>query len=142
MKKLCAALLLYLGLASVALAQVVITTPLAGPNATPLTPSTTFTTGSSSATLTGTANKWTYICGFVVTSAATATPVAVTVTVTGTPTIMNFTYTFVSTGQGVLGIAFPGCITSSAPNTNIVVNVPGSGGTGTVGSISAWGFTN
>jgi len=141
MKRLGLAILLLLGLASVALAQVVITTPLAGPNATPLTPSSTFTTGASSVTLTGAANKWTYICGFTITSSATATPVAADVTITGVPTTMHFTYIFVTTGQGILGIAFPGCITSSAPNTSIVVNVP-AGGAGTVGSVSAWGFTN
>src|SRR6266705_3623475 len=140
MKRIIAVLLLYLGLASAALAQIVITTPLQGSVASILTPSATFTTSTSSVTLTGAANRWTYICGFIVTSAATATPVAVTVTVAGVPTTMNFTYTFVSTGQGILGIAFPGCITSSAPNTNIVVSVPGSGGTGTVGSVTAWEF--
>ena len=141
MKRLGLAILLLLGLISVALAQVVITTPLAGPNATPLTPSTTFTTGSSSATLTGTTNKWTYICGFVLTSGGTTAAITGNVTITGLPTTMNFTYVFVSSGQGVLGVAFPGCLVASAANTNIVVNTP-AGGAGTVGSISAWGFTN
>ncbi len=141
MKKLCAALLLLLGLASAALAQIVITTPLQGPVASIQTPSATFTTGASSVTLTGAASKWTYICGFTVTSGATTTAITGTITVTGVPTTMNFTYIFVSSGQGVLGIAFPGCITSSAQNTNIVVNVPAGGAT-TVGSVTAWGFTN
>jgi len=141
MKKLCAAFLLLLGLASAALAQVVITTPLSGPTLTPLTPSSTFTTGTSSATLTGAAGKWTYICGFTVTTAGTTAAISGNVTVTGVPTTMNFTYVFVSSGQGILGIAFPGCITASAPNTSIVVNTP-AGGAGTTGSVTAWGFTN
>ncbi len=140
LKLVLAALFLFLGVGAVP-AQIVITTPLQGPTLTPLTPSTTFTTGAATATLAGAAGKWNYICGFTVTSTATTSSIPGTITVTGTPSTMNFTYTFVQTGQGILGIAFPGCITASAPNTNIVVNVP-AGGTGTVGSVSAWGFVN
>ncbi len=54
---------------------------------------------------------------------------------------LNFEYAFVSSGQGILGVAFPGCISSSAVNTSIVVNVP-AGGAGTVGAVNAWGYTN
>jgi len=72
--------------------------------------------------------------------ASAPTPTHLTL-LTGLPTTMNFTYVFVSSGQGVLGVAFPGCLVASAANTNIVVNTP-AGGAGTVGSVSAWGFTN
>lgn len=106
------------------------------------TSSNTFTTGSSSATLTGASNKFTYICGFVVTSAGTTAATLGNITITGTiGGTMNFEYAFVSSGQGILGIAFPGCISSSGKNTSIVVNTP-AGGSGTVGAVTAWGYTN
>ena len=44
-------------------------------------------------------------------------------------------------GGVVFGIAFPGCISGSAQNTNIVVNVP-AGGAGTTVAATAWGYTN
>lgn len=142
MKRLALALALLLGLVPAA-AQVVTVAPFPqGGQPNNLTASATFTTGTSSATLTGAAGRWTYLCGFTVTSAGTSAATAGTVTVTGTVSgTLNFTYVFVSSGQGILGIAFPGCISSSAVNTSIVVNVP-AGGTGTVGSVSAWGYTN
>ncbi len=143
MKKLSAALLLCLGLASAALAQVVTTKPFPeGGQTNNLTNSATFTTGTSSATLTGAAGRFTYICGFVVSSAGTTAATLGAITVTGTVSgTMNFEYAFVSTGQGIFGIAFPGCISSSAANTSIIVNTP-AGGAGTVGAVTAWGYTN
>lgn len=143
MQKLGAAILLYLGLVSAAPAQVVTVKPFPqGGQTNNLTASTTFTTGASSATLTGKSSAWTYLCGFTVTSAGTTSATSGTVTVTGTVTgTLNFTYVFVSSGQGILGIAFPGCISSSAVNTSIVVNTP-AGGAGTTGSVAAWGYTN
>lgn len=142
MKKLCAALLLLLGLASAALAQIVTVAPFPqGGQPNNLTASSTFTTGTSTVTLAGAAGRWTYLCGFTLTTGATTAAITGAVTITGVPTTMNFTYVFVSTGQGVLGIAFPGCISASASNTSIVINIP-AGGAGTVGSASAWGYTN
>ncbi len=144
MRKLYIALLLYWGLVGAVLAQVALTTNIPpGSNTSNLTGSATFTTGASSATLTGASNKWTYICGFVVTSAGTTTAATGTITVTGTISgTMNFQYVFVSSGQGVLGIAFgPGCIQSANQNSNIVVNTP-AGGAGTAGAVTAWGYTN
>ena len=144
MRKLIAALVLCIGLASAALAQVALFTqiPIAG-NLSNITNGTAFTTGTATATLTGVSGRWTYICGFVITSAGTTAATLGAVTVTGTVSgTLPFEYSFVSTGQGILGIAFgPGCIQSSAQNTNIVVNVP-AGGAGTVGAVTAWGFTN
>ena len=143
MRKLSVALLLLLGLASAALAQVVTVKPFPqGGQTNNLTASNTFTTGTANATLTGGSGRFTYICGFVVTTAGTTAATSGTVTVTGTVSgTMNYTYVFVSAGQGILGIAFPGCITSSTTNTSIVVNVP-AGGAGTLGSVTAWGYTN
>jgi len=144
MRKLIAALVVLLGLAGAALAQVALFTqiPTAG-NLANITASNTFTTGTSSATLAGATGKWTYICGFVVSSAGTTAATLGNVTVTGTVSgTLNFEYSFVSAGQGILGIAFgPGCIQSSTLNTSIVVNTP-AGGAGTVGAVTAWGFTN
>lgn len=143
MKRIALALLLCVGIASAALSQVVTTAPFPqGGQTNNLTNSAIFTTGTSSATLTGAASKWTYICGFVVTSAGTTSATLGNITVTGTVSgTMNFEYAFVSSGQGSFGIAFPGCISSSAVNTSIVVNVP-AGGAGTVGAVTAWGYTN
>jgi hypothetical protein len=144
MKKTLAALLIYFGLASAALAQAALVTqiPTSG-NTANVTASTTFTSAAAAATLTGVSGKWTYICGFVVSSAATTSATLGNITVTGTVSgTLNFEYSFVSTGQGIFGIAFgPGCIQSSAENTSIVVNTP-AGGAGTVGAVTAWGFTN
>ena len=142
MKNLLAGLLL-VGAASAALAQPVQTMNIpAGSQVSPLTVSTTGTTGPISATLTGAANRWTYICGFVITSGGTTSALTANATIAGTISgTMNFTYIFVSAGQGLLGVAFPGCITSSAVNTNIVVTVPG-GGAGTTAAVTAWGYLN
>lgn len=123
-------------------AQIVTTFP--GPQgAQPanVTASATGTTGQITATLTGVANKWTYICGFVLTSAGTTAAAVVDATITGTISgTMNFQYAYVSSGQGLLGVAFPGCISSSAINTSIVVTLP-AGGAGSVNAISVWGYT-
>jgi len=136
MRKLAAALLAFL-LASAALAQTLVVP--AQTNLNQIQASATGTTGQVTATLTGAAGRWTNLCGFVVTSAGTSSAAAVNVTVTGTGTTMNFTYNFVSSGQGVLGVALPACIQSSAVNTNIVVTVPG-GGAGTTVAVTAWGY--
>lgn len=141
MKKL--ALLLALLFVGVAQAQpVVVWPPPQGAQVTPLTASATGTTGAFSATLTGVTGKWTYICGFTMTSGGTTAATLGNATVTGTISgTMNFTYVYVSSGQGLLGIAFPGCISSSATGTNIVVNMP-AGGAGTTAAITAWGYIN
>lgn len=144
MKRLITGLLLCSAIVTGALAQVVTTKPFPeGAQTNNLTASQTFTTGVSTTTLTGVANKFTYLCGFVVTSTGT-TPVTLgDVTVTGTISgTLNFEYLYPNATQGILGIAFPGCITSSAKNTSIIVNVPASGGSGTVGAVSMWGYTN
>lgn len=145
MKKLALSLLLSLLACAGARAQVPLGWP--APQGTgqvlPITASATGTTGAITATLTGVTGKYTYICGFVVTSAGTTTATLGNVTVTGTVTgTLNFEYAFVSSGQGLLGAALgPGCIISSALATDIVVSVP-AGGAGTVVAVSVWGYTN
>ncbi len=142
MKKLSAALLLFLCLASAALGQVpqYFQPQIVSQGPINLTASAIGTTGSVAATLTGSSGKQTYICGFVVTSGGTTTAITGNVTVTGTVSgTMNFTYVFVSTGQGVLGFAVPNCIASANLGGNIVVNVP-AGGAATVVAVSAWGY--
>lgn len=141
MKKTIAALILFFGLASAALAQWVGWQPGQGPATSPLVASSTGTTGSIAETLTGVSGRWTYICGFVITSSGTTTATNGNVTITGLAATMNFNYAFVSSGQGVLGVSFNSCIPSSAENTNIVLTVP-AGGTGTTVAATAWGYTN
>ena len=110
------------------------------PGTTPKTASATGTTGALTATLTSAANRTVFICGFVITSGGTSAAIVTDTTVDGTiGGSLHFAYVDVSSGQGLLGVAFPQCIPASAQNTNIVVNVP-AGSTGTVASVSAWGY--
>lgn len=105
-----------------------------------ITASATATTGSFSASLAAVANKTNYICGFVISSGGSSAATVVNATVTGTVTgTLNFSYVFPSSGQGVLGIAFPQCIVASNWNTAITVSVP-AGGTGTTAALSVWGY--
>src|SRR5437899_4610220 len=87
-----------------------------GAQVNPLSASASGTTGAISATLPGATGKLTYVCGFVVTSSGTTPVVTGNVTITGTSPILNFIYNFVNSGQGLLGVALPGCIVSSAAN--------------------------
>ena len=110
------------------------------PFAADITASTTATTGTFSATLQGVPGKQNSICGFVITSGGTTTAQVAAVTISGTVSgTLNFTYIFVSSGQGVLGVAFPQCIGSTGPNTSITVSV-GAGGAGTTASLTVWGY--
>lgn len=109
------------------------------PQAT-ITASTTATTGAFNASLAAVFGKTNYICGFVITSGGTTAAAVVNATVAGTVSgTMNFSYVFPSSGQGVLGVAFPQCIIASASNTAITVSVP-AGGTGTTAALSVWGY--
>lgn len=142
--KLRLVLALALGLAvAPALAQVVQVAPIPqGAQLFPLTASTTGTTGAISATIAGASGKFTYICGFTVTSAGTTTATAGTVAISNTASQnLYFTYLFPSSGQGILGVAFPGCITSNSTNTSITVSLT-AGGTGTAATVNLWGYRN
>lgn len=132
MKRLLIAALLMLGSFQV----------LASDTTTPInvTASTTATTGSFSASLAATSNRTNYICGFVISSGGSSAATVVNATVGGTISgTMNFAYVFPSSGQGVLGVAFPQCIVANGSNVAITVSVPG-GGTGTTAALSVWGY--
>ena len=112
------------------------------PYPTTLTASTTATTATFSATLTGRTDKTVSLCSFVVTSGGTTSAAVVNVTigpVAGQAGTLNYAYVFPSSGQGVLGVAFPQCISAGAVNTPIVVTVP-AGGTGTTAALSLTGY--
>lgn len=143
MKKLWLALAL-LAAALPAFAQPVQVVPIpAGPQLVPLTATQTGTTGTVSATIGGTTGKFTYVCGFVATSAGTTSFTSGTLTLSGTvSTNMNFIYVFPAAGsQGLLGVAFPGCIASIRTGVPISVLMP-AGGAGTTAAASIWGYTN
>jgi hypothetical protein len=106
----------------------------------PITASATGTTGATSVTLAAGAGVTTYICGFTITSGGTTAALVVNATISnaigGT---LNYSYVFVSSGQGFLGAAFPVCIPASATNTAMVLSVP-AGGAATVVALTAWGY--
>src|SRR6266481_9332965 len=89
---------------------------------TAITASTTGTTGATTATLAGVASKTTFICGFTISSDATAA-LAGAATVTGTITgTLNYIQNVGSaTAAGVLTQTFSPCIPASATNTGIAV---------------------
>lgn len=107
---------------------------------TPTTNSATGTTGATAATLAAITSKFTYLCGFTITSDATAA-LAGTATVTG---VVGGTMSFIqnvgsATAAGILTQNFAPCLQSSAVNTAIVINsiAAGTGGNTTV---AAWGY--
>lgn len=108
--------------------------------ATPITASSTGTTGAVVATLAANATKTNYICGFTISSTATAA-IAGTATVTGT---ISGTLSYVQ-GAGVspavvtLTQSFNYCIPSSAINTAITATSIAAGAGG-VTSVVVWGY--
>lgn len=113
-----------------------------GAQTIPITVSATGTTTGVTITLPAVSGKTTYICGMVATSAGSGTASVVNLTVSGLPNTLNFTYIYVSSGQGLLGWAIPNCIPASAPNTAIVITLPAGGVTTTQTALSAWGYQN
>ena len=107
---------------------------------TAITASTTGTTGATTATLAGVASKTTFICGFTITSDATAA-IAGAATVTGTITgTLNYIQNVGSaTSAGQLQQTFSPCIPASATNTGIAVNSVAAG-TGGNTAVTAWGY--
>ena len=106
----------------------------------PVTISTTGTVGAISVVLPGAVNRLTSLCGFVITSGGTTTAVVGVATVTGVVSgTMSFEYVAVSSGQGLLGVAFPQCLPAATASAGISVTSP-AGGTGTVGAVTAWGY--
>lgn len=108
--------------------------------ATPITISATGTTGATAATLAANATKKTYVCGFNITSDATAA-LAGTATIAGVVTgTMSFIQNVGSaTAAGTLSQTFSPCIPSSATNTPIVVTSVAAGVGGNT-AVNAWGF--
>lgn len=106
----------------------------------PVTSSATGTTGAITATLAADAAKTNFICGFTMTSGGTTTGTVANATVAGlTGGTLNFAFVMPSVGQGLLGVAFPACLSGSAKNVAIVVTQP-AGGAGTVAAVAAWGY--
>ena len=129
-------------LALVACASIFVAPAHAVDRTTPIniTNSVTATVGSFSAALGAVAQTTNYICGFVITSGGSSAASVVTATATGTISgTLNFSYVFPSSGQGILGVAFPQCIAATGQDTAITVSVP-AGGTGTSASLSVWGY--
>lgn len=108
--------------------------------ANPITASAIGTTGATTATLAGVASKTTFICGFTITSDATAA-LAGTATVTGTVTgTMSYIQNVGgATAAGILSQSFAPCIPASAANTGIAINSVAAG-TGGNTAVTAWGY--
>lgn len=109
-------------------------------SATPLTATGIGTTAATTATLTASASKFTYICGFTISADAT-TALAAAATVTGTVTgSLNYIQNVgAATAAGILTQTFNPCIPSSAVNTAIVVTSAAAGLAGNT-AVNAWGY--
>ncbi len=110
------------------------------PNSTAITANATGTTASVVATLAAAAAKFTYLCGFLMSSGATAAVdgnATITGTIGGTLTILQDIGT--ASVASYLSLSFSPCIQSNAVNTAIVVN-SAAAGAGGVTTVSAWGF--
>lgn len=106
----------------------------------PLVASATGTTGATSATLPNKTGVTTWICSFVITSGGTTSATLGNATVSGLlGGTLNFTYVYVSSGQGLLGIVLPACLPAADNQTAIVVTAP-AGGAGTTVAVTALGF--
>lgn len=108
--------------------------------ASAITVSATGTTGVTTATIAVVSAKFNYLCGFTISSDATAA-LAGTATVTG---IVGGTLSFIqnvgtATAAGVLTQNFNPCLQSSAINTAVVVNSIAAGVGGNT-AVVAWGY--
>lgn len=109
--------------------------------ATPIEATVTGTTTSVTATLAASATQRTWICGFNISSDATA-GTSTNATVTGAATTpLNFVQPTgaLTSPAAPLAVNFSPCIPSSAVNTAIAV-VSGAPGSGGIISVTAWGF--
>jgi hypothetical protein len=117
-------------------------TALSGaPNAIPITGTATGTTASIAVTLAAAVNKFTYLCGFVLSADATAsTEGAATITGAGSGT-MNFRQSVAALANGTAQTpqTFTPCLQSSAVNTAITINSVAAG-TGGNAAGYAWGY--
>jgi hypothetical protein len=109
-------------------------------NASPVNCSANGTTGAVSCSLPGAQSRWTFLCGFVVTSGGTTAAADVLFAITGTQNTLNFSYMGVSSGQGLLGVAFPHCQPASAVNQAITASLPALGAGTINAAVVAWGY--
>jgi hypothetical protein len=100
------------------------------------------TSGAAVATLPAQAGRWTYICGFTITSGnftAGAMVTAVIANLQGGN--LSYAYLQPQTGQGAFGVTFaPVCLPTNAANTAITVTVPGNASTAGLTAVNAWGY--
>lgn len=106
---------------------------------TPITVSATGTTNATVAALPNVAGKTTFICGFSISSTATA-GLTGNATVSGPTATLSFVES-VGTSPAIGGAqqSFSPCIPASAANTPIMVTSVAAG-TGGITTVSAWGF--
>jgi hypothetical protein len=104
----------------------------------------TVAAATATATLPATPGRYTFICGFSITSAGSTGAAVVAPTVTsvvgGT---MTYTYTTVAgatLANAPLVVSFTPCVPATAANTTIPVSVPSLGAGNTNTTVSAWGF--
>jgi len=111
---------------------------------TQLTASATGGAGALTASLGGTANKTTYITGFLVTGSGATAASVINVTITGTITgTLNYNIVVpagATTSIQPTGQTFAIPIAASGTNQAIVVNVPSFGSGNTNAAVSAYGF--
>lgn len=105
-----------------------------------ITASATGTTGVTTATIAAVVAKFNYLCGFTISSDATAA-LAGTATVTG---IVGGTMSFIqnvgtATAAGILTQNFNPCLQSSAINTAVAINSIAAGVGGNT-AVAAWGY--
>lgn len=96
------------------------------------------------ATITGTAQQWTYITGFEITYGGATSAACVNATVTGllggTATYVVCAPAGVAVSGNVLRVEFVPPLGSAATNTNIVVTLPALGAGNTNAAVVAHGF--
>lgn len=101
--------------------------------ATPITASSTGTTGAVTATLAGVAGKTTYVCSVQIGEAGSGTATA---TATGT---ISGTLNYVVTAPGNFTVTYTPCVPASAANTAIVV-ATAANATATAVAVTATGY--
>lgn len=111
------------------------------PRVYPLTAATSGTNTTLTAVISGNIATFDYLCGFIATSAGTSTVTVANITVTGITTPLLFIYDYPNPGQGLLGVAFPSCISAATKGQGITVTM-GAGDSVSQEALSAWGFGN
>jgi hypothetical protein len=96
------------------------------------------------ATLPGTGNRTTYLCGFVVSglgaTAGSAVTLAITGLASGAQNIAIGVPAGATTPVGFPVMVFTVCLPASAPNTAIVLTLPSLGTGNTAADLTVWGY--